>query len=223
MIFMSVLLGVAAGYALYRYGKWTGEKARPAASSAKPAAPEKVDRSEDTISAVHEAGHAVAASCASMVANIKSAEVYKEGGGLVQYVVDGGEGRAETDLVLAMAGLAAEMMYFGRFHATRCKSDLMKARALAEEVIVDRLPEAEDKNPPFISNVYDKPLTEHQSLALRRGYAVARRVLGERREAHAKLTGHLLHFRKLDEGDLTRFFGQRRLIRVLKLGNRLFL
>ena len=215
-----VLAAFAASFiVLYRLGR-IGPIRRPSAGL--PKAVPDFAATEEVRTAVHEAGHAVVASRATMVNHICDSRVH-DMGGEVEYSILCAKGQAETSMVIKLGGIAAELMVYGTFRAKQCEKDLVGARALIEETDPLRLDPWDGAPVTFLKKAYANPLTEKEEQVLLRAYCMARRMVEREQRVHGILVGHFLTAGTLTESHFKRFFGSRAFLRVRGISGRLFL
>jgi ATP-dependent Zn protease len=92
--------------------------------------------------ALHEAGHAVAAWRCTLLNHMVGGSIDYDSG-RVEYVID--KETSLTDWAVAtvsLAGIAAEMKEFGQARSGQCTSDLLKARECAGKIIMAQAAEA---------------------------------------------------------------------------------
>lgn len=176
--------------------------------------------------AVHEAGHAVAAWCCTLVAEVTVATIEHKGkdwsGGLVNYSYYGTdwlEGRW-CKLVIALAGVAAEAMVYSRWRTSGSEIDLAQALAIAEDLAgvaggkIDppwrRLGgnEAAGSAPDLARAFKTKP-SAAAAENLEEGYRMARRVLRSHGGAFFKVVSMLLAKKSTSKTDIEALLGKR--------------
>ena len=177
---------------------------------------------EETRTAVHEAGHALVAWRATRVHTVTAAWLHKTGGN-VGYQVRAVDGKYETELIIRLAGIAAEIMVFGNTRSLPSRSDLSYARAALDDVDEKWLDEPEGKVPTFFSKAYEPALSETEERKLQRAYLMARKVLDKHSASHSHMVCHLLSCKRLETKNLDAIFGSRAFMFVLSEGKRLFL
>lgn len=164
--------------------------------------------------AVHEAGHTLAAWLCSHTDNI-SATVVDPIGGRVNYRISGYEHdeprMAWAALVIDLAGIAAEIAVYGRFHSASVRGDLSKARDRVRnvsQVELDRLP------PPYrpillFTLMYSPPLTDDEERVLGVAYQQAKRLIKSNTSRFYRLVSLLLTFRTATEAQIAIAMGSR--------------
>jgi hypothetical protein len=211
-----ILAALATAFVLWRFlsGRWKTREVRPKAAN--------ID-DPDTRTAVHEVGHLLVAARCTRVDAIIGAEI-RDDGGSVTYDIRSDDGKVECEMVILLAGLAAENMVYGMFHPSECRDDLMRARVLAKHAIARRFPYSSDNLPKFFGKVFEVPASEKENGAMQLAYVTARTLLEKKNAlAHSKLVGSLLAMRKMSERDIEAHVGGRGFIKALCHTRRLFL
>ncbi|HYX19560.1 MAG TPA: hypothetical protein VFA98_01800, partial [Thermoanaerobaculia bacterium] len=119
-----LFVAIALTVAFVRYRRHTKAVVRPEAIDAK-----AIDTWECRV-AVHEAGHAVAAWCCTLVAEVKIATIEDKGGGGVvkySYVPSPNPAAPWCCAVIALAGVAAEAHVYARWKTAGAHKDITDA------------------------------------------------------------------------------------------------
>jgi len=159
----------------------------------------------DANAAVHEAGHAFVASRCTVIRVTQIRLEEKGGGGAVTTVsTQGAANLAWCQLVVDLAGVAAEAMVFGsKFRTGPATEDLLKARDRAEHIAALELKRPWDKDVPTISlawrSMFVEPLSEQAEAVMSLAYSYARHILDRNRTQHYQLTSAVLAHRILNE------------------------
>ncbi len=175
--------------------------------------------------AVHEAGHALVALRCTAVDSVLSIRSGNDDGEVRHVFGTLDEtGRDWCQLVIAMAGIAAETMVFRKFRSGRGETDLIKAIRFARNILRTstgtprpswRVPEG-IKSPPF-GAVFQEPPGKDIEAILAIGYMTAKALLEKHRHAHTNLTLMLQSYSIMDEKAIEQWFGSRRWIKVAGL------
>jgi hypothetical protein len=176
--------------------------------------------------AVHEAGHAVAAWCCTLVAEVDLATIEHkdkiEGweGGVVRYSFYGVNWMDDRwcKMVIALSGVAAEAMVYSRWRTTGSQADLLKALAVAESLASSKNPVDPpwrrlgaipgDRVPDLASAFRSKP-SSGATGNLEEGYRMARRVLRSHGGAFFKVVSMLLAKKSTTKADIEALLGKR--------------
>lgn len=176
--------------------------------------------------AVHEAGHAVTAWCCTIVGNVKEAGIWADGGAVkfsLRYY-DSSDVRW-CNLVLCMAGAAAEIAVFGKVKTIESRGDLLEARTMAEELVGKgdgtspwRIKSLDSKSLPF-AQIYVPPITSDEEIILRNAYATAKDLVRAHGDRFYRLVRALMVNKTMSEKDLEKILHKRafaRLVGMLK-------
>lgn len=159
----------------------------------------------DANTAVHEAGHAFVASRCTVIRVTQIRLEEKGGGGAVTTCqISGAANLPWCQLVVDLAGVAAEAMVFGlKFRTGPATDDLLKARDRAEHIAALELKRPWDKDVPTISlawrSMFVEPLSEQAEAVMSLAYSYARYILERNRTQHHQLTSAVLAHRVMDE------------------------
>jgi ATP-dependent Zn protease len=201
---------------------------RPAALPLPAPMPQEHPDTSETRAAVHEAGHALAAWFCTAVVEVVSVEllgdVQGESDGVVTYRWRQIDGDALwRALVVMLAGAAAEVATFGYLQSAGSRSDLVKARQVAEwicgtpEFALPRWARDTLGATPAFAQMFVEPLLPEVEAALSAAYRVARAVLVAHAAKHTALVSALLHRRRLGEAEVAHVLGHRVGIKLVGL------
>lgn len=170
------------------------------------------------IVAVHEAGHAIAALRCPLVTSVDRIHIAPDGG-YVSYVIRGDDVRTMwCSTVILLAGVAAEVMIYGRFRSGRAASDLAKARSLAETLVLKgfQVPSgARARHTLDFAAMFETRPDPKVAAVLQAAYTTSRALLDKHQAQHGRLTGALLAFGSMQSPET--WFGDRRFLRALRL------
>jgi ATP-dependent Zn protease len=180
--------------------------------------------------AVHEAGHALAALRCTLVTKVTQIVIQEDelGGEVTWQIAAEAPNTAWCTLVVALAGLAAETFVFGKVRSGPSSSDLMKARKLATEIATTGRTTppwgTAKKSWPFRFTMYATPLTAGEHQILQAAYDTARGLLVTHESSHAYLTSRILACGRVDQALIEEWFGSRRFMVALgdAFGGRFF-
>jgi ATP-dependent Zn protease len=181
---------------------------------APPVAP--LPKTDETKTAIHEAGHVIAAWFCTFVDDVKLARS-EATGGEVQYTVHDVNiaSVAWCRMVIALAGVAAEARVFKRWRSIESRSDLNRARELCARVVGTKPPwEALEPAPQHFESAFEATLSKSEAEAIRHAYAMAKLLVQKHEIRLYRCAGLLLHRRVVSNTDLKAVFGSRTLIRV---------
>lgn len=197
-------------------------KAPPRAESKEPFLKSSIDTPECR-AAVHEAGHALLALRCTIVARVAFVEVHPASGtGQTSYDIDSlSSGYPWCALVIALGGLVAEGLSFGKFRTGNARKDLVHARDYAEQLVQ----KGEVQPPWIVEPVFPNRMFElampsispAASLVLERGRVSAKSVLRRSMSEHARIVSLLLSRRRVEESDLATVSGSRFAMRMTSL------
>jgi len=172
--------------------------------------------------AVHEAGHTIAAWMCSAVNKMELMTVEHKDGGRVSYTIHS----ADTPnglwclLVILLSGIAAEISVYGRTRAAPASSDLIKSREIAAELV-----EKDCLIPPWkvpdrgrtlhFEDMYASPLSSSEAIVLKRAYHMAHAVLSSHEKAHQRVVSMLLTKKSVGEADVEVILGTRAFTRFV--------
>lgn len=157
-----------------------------------------------TRAAVHEAGHALVAARCTLNDRVASVAITKDGCGHVIHIMNSsGAHFAWCELVILLAGVAAENMSLGNMKSGGASKDLANALTYATTIAWrqgDPLPwpKADRRSFPF-EQVYGDPIHPNVLHTLHYAYDIARAILEKHVEGHARLTAAILAIETLDE------------------------
>jgi ATP-dependent Zn protease len=180
--------------------------------------------------AVHEAGHAVAGWCCTLVGEVTVATIEDKNGGLVShsyYAISGPEAEW-CEMVIALAGVCAEAMVYSRWSTRGSERDLMRALTHAERIGADGLVNApwdrrgpEAGSVPNFNRMFKTPLSSPALANLEEGYRMTRHVLRSHGSAFFKMVSLLLTKRAVTRFDMERVLGKRRFETLIAVGTKL--
>jgi len=169
----------------------------------------------ETKTAIHEAGHTIAAWFCTFIDDVKSARIEANGGEVRHSSSAFGADFTWCRMVIALAGVAAEAKVYKRWRSGEAKEDLMRVREFATKVVGTKPPWGVLFAPPQgFESVYKSPLSSDESHVIRSAYAMARLLLDKHEIRLYRCAGLLLHRRKITSSDLTAALGSRGFLRV---------
>ena len=185
----------------------------PVPPSPAPEAP--LPNTQEAKTAIHEAGHTIAAWFCTHVEEVKLAHINAEGGG-VRYTISGsGDELVWCRMVIVLAGVAAEAKVYKRWRSGEVKEDLMRVRDLAAKAVGTKPPWGVLAAPPQgFESVYKSPLSAGEAEVVRAAYAMVRLLLDKHEIRLYRCAGLILHRHKITSSDLTAVLGSRGLIRA---------
>ena len=223
-----VFLGVAGlvfAISLWRYVSTPAEIPPEIAGSGTAA----IDTPECRL-AVHEAGHAVAGWCCTLVGEVTVATIEDKSGGFVRhsYYAIGGPEAEWCEMVISLAGIAAEAMVYSRWRTAGSEGDLSRALALAKSIDArgqeslpwDRLGFAAGPVPDF-TKMFKAELPTAVLENLEEGYRMTRQVLRSHGSRFFKMVTLLLTKRAVTRFDMERALGKRHFETLIAVGTRL--
>lgn len=176
-----------------------------------------VERTIRNVAAVHEAGHALVALRCTLVEQVLFATIDLGEQPRVEYVLAGDPRYEWCDAVIALSGIAAEVMVFGSFRSRLSRSDLVAARMRAESIVssgvVPRCVVPDAGCGLDFSKVFADPPSARVLAVMDDAYRTARSILRGHVAAHGQLVGRLLHFEQTEASALAVFFGDRSVLR----------
>jgi hypothetical protein len=168
--------------------------------------------------AVHEAGHAVAAWCCTIVTRVKVASVGKGGDGRVGFELFllGSPDARWCQLVIALAGPAAEAMVYKKGRSRESNLDLTAALQHAEAIGSAPPPWAAQRGPTFdFDRLYYPRPSEQARRNLEEGYRMAKCILQKSEHRMYAVTSALLACGSVSEKELSMILGSRTGMRLL--------
>ena len=191
-------------------------------------APAAADTQECRL-AVHEAGHAVAGWCCTLVGEVSVATIEDKDGGLVKHTFYAVPGPAALwcEMVISLAGVAAEAMVYSRWRTKGSERDLARALGYAEQIGAagqaglpwDKLSPG-GKVPDFGKMYGARPSPEALE-NLGEGYRMTRKVLRSHGSGFFKMVSLLLTKRAVTNFDMERVLGKRRFETLIAVGARI--
>lgn len=197
----------------------TGKLKSSAPDASAMPSPTPLPDTQDAKTAIHEAGHMVAAWFCTFIDDVKSARIAATGG-TVEYTVIDTEFAPVMwcRMVIALAGVAAEARVFKRWRSIEARDDLRRARELSAYVVGTTPPwKALESKRHLVEAAYTPALSENEAEAIRHAYAMARLLVEKHEIRLYRCAGLLLHRRTLTSADLTAAFGRRAFIRVASI------
>lgn len=181
--------------------------------------------------AVHEAGHALAAWRCSKVVEIRCVTIDGPTGGFVDYAAPPPRTADELwcQLVIILAGIAAELAVYRTTRSGPAERDLRFARRRARMLAALGGPAPpwtlRTKEPPAqrFERLYERPLSAGEATALRVGYDKARLLIRDSHAQHGRLVALLLHQHTLDHAAMRVLLGSRAWVRLIGLTRPRFL
>ena len=171
--------------------------------------------------AVHEAGHAVTAWCCTLVPTIGDVTIEHAEGGITNiwyYSHDSVEGRW-CDVVIYLAGMAAEIAAFGKVKTQGCGPDIKQALAQAKKIA-----ESGSIVPPWKSPArkrsleFDKmivSLDPQHAKVLSEGYRMAYSILEAHGNKFYKVVSVLLAKKTATCTDIETVLGPRAFVKIM--------
>lgn len=163
----------------------------------------------------HEAGHTIVAWCCPLVGMVTGVTIEPLPGGRTAWsgltthdwlVPPGLAERQWWDIVIAMAGLAAEMLTYGELRTLPPRRDILDALAAVRVM-------CRDHGCPPATGPLSLPLSVRcspvEASVLERAFRQACRLVADRRQAHALLARTLVDKRRLSPAELRAMLGPR--------------
>ncbi len=163
----------------------------------------------------HEAGHTIVAWCCPLVGRVTGVSIEPLPGGRAAWsgltthdwrVPPGLAERQWWDIVIAMAGLAAEMLTYGELRTLPPRRDILDALAVVRVMC------GEHACPPATASL-SLPLSVRcspvEASTLEHAFRQAYRLLADRRDMHSLLARTLVHTRHLSALELEAMLGSR--------------
>lgn len=172
--------------------------------------------------AIHEAGHFIIAWSCSHVTEITKAQINDYDGFVTYYMInDGSNDNAWCELVIAIAGVAAEVKTYGKVASAPAKSDLEKALYLAHQ-LGNYVP----KNIPDIKSLdfksMFKNISDRECFLLSAAYRQAKEIIDNQKEKFYHVTVLLQNLKIIDESHVKQIMGTRAHITIIGLFAPLF-
>lgn len=172
--------------------------------------------------AVHEAGHALAAWRCSNVVEVRCVTIDGPSGGFVDYSAPPPRSADELwcQIVIILAGIAAELAVYRTTRSGPAERDLRFARRRARMLAAlgkPAPPWTPRAKPPAqrFESLYEHPLSDDEAAVLRIGYDKARLLIRDSHAQHSRLVALLLHQRTLDHAAMRVLFGSRAWVRLI--------
>jgi ATP-dependent Zn protease len=171
--------------------------------------------------AVHEAGHTVTAWCCTLVPEIGDVTIEAEDGGATRmwlYSQDSHESRW-CDMVIYLAGMAAEIAAFGKVKTRGCGPDIERALSQAKKIA-----ESGNVTPPWKSPSrkksleFDKmihSLDPQHAKVLSEGYRMAYSILEAHGNRFYKVVSVLLTKKTASSTDIEAVLGPRAFVKIM--------
>jgi ATP-dependent Zn protease len=214
-MWIAVLLGALLLFIVAAH-KWEPPEHKPI-----PRQPEPQQKKFENRAAVHEAGHTVAAWCCTQVHDLRSVTIELKEGGLTSfwsYDNDTPESRW-CDIVINLAGLAAEIAAYGKFRGAECESDLNKARQQAKHLAAEGLLTPPWKAPKrrrkFSFDKVFHALDPNQARILAEAYDMAHQILEAYGNSFHRLVSMLLTRKTASATDLEAVLGPRAHVKLI--------
>lgn len=173
--------------------------------------------------AVHEAGHTLLAWACTLVCEITCVDTlqHKDGGrgGTTIFKIYAKTVRGMwSELVITLAGIAAEVNIYGKFQAQEVSEDLISAWELSRKLVNQQQLLAPWKLPktptiPF-SKIYRK-VSPDQILILEQAYAMAGHLLITHKQRYHQLMSSLINYQILDNQKVSEVLGKRQWTKTL--------
>ena len=187
-----------------------------------------IPRTIQSQKAVHEAGHLVAAWYCTAVGRIEAASIHGAGSnvpgadGFVRYTCDDDANWCAA--VIAMAGMAAEVIVFNRVNPTNSSDDLSVARNRLSLESRPRwaLPDSTTPRLPF-QDMFRGPLPGELLNDIQHAFHVACLILQHYRERFLKAVSILMTLETVRESDLHELLDNRQATRILNMSGARFL
>lgn len=172
--------------------------------------------------AVHEAGHAAAAWCCTLVSEVKVATIEHKGGGVVHYAYLEVPSPAASwcRAVIALAGVAAEAHVYARWKTAGSKEDIEGALECARQARGHAPPweRLGGKHDLGFQKMFAGKIEDEDLAILEESFHMARRILRAHGGDFFKLVSALLAMRTAREVHLEPVLGKRRAARLAVLG-----
>jgi ATP-dependent Zn protease len=174
----------------------------------------KILHNQEVIAAVHESGHAITAWYCTAVDDVHTVSIdsgIKAGNGHTRYVIWNVDSDSVKwcDIVIVLAGLAAEIKEYKTFNSAGSSSDLMRARDLAASLKNKKPPlgELDGKSPPFKKII--KNLSDTEALVLSKAYVKAKEVILNHEKEYNRLICALIAKSLMNKSELIDVLGSR--------------
>jgi ATP-dependent Zn protease len=173
----------------------------------------------DNMLAVHEAGHAISLWWCSAIKYLMHITIIKpDGGGEVRYMHyyldDNNSDLLWCELVIALGGLAGELVVIKKFSTTPATKDLMVARETAAKLEKLNTPpppwkEIQVTKPTPFQDFYTAPLTPAELSSLNQAFEYAKYLIKTRIDDHKKIVSKVLKLKTLTEEQTMKLLGSR--------------
>lgn len=166
--------------------------------------------------AVHEAGHAITAWLCTAVVNINHITISDHGGQTNVTMTKKSLDAFWCDLVITLAGFAAEVTIYRNGRSGPMANDLLIARELANILIQNGANTSPWKKVSSgtlnFQKMFQQPLSENERQVIEAGYQHARYLLQQHLSSHHRLVVYLLRHRTVTEKEMETLFGKRTFI-----------
>lgn len=163
--------------------------------------------------AVHEAGHAITAWICPHVQEVSLATIESEFGGTVLFKIFD---KTWPQIVISLAGVAAEQLIFGKFNPKPAEMDLLSARALCKKINIEDLPiKSRIISDLSFDKIFFQKLSKKEKIILLTAYLKAKEILSDRKVLLIKLISSLLLLKSMNEKQLSLVLGKRDFIKIL--------
>jgi len=180
--------------------------------------------------AVHEAGHAVAGWCCTLVGEVSVATIEDKNGGFVRhsYYAIGGPEAEWCEMVISFAGIAAEAMVYSRWRTRGSEGDLSRVLECAKKIGAegqanlpwDKLGSVDGSVPDF-KKMFKGELAPFVLENLEEGYRMTRCVLRSHGSRFFKMVQLLLTKKAVTRFDMERALGKRHFETLIAAGTKL--
>lgn len=217
-----VLFGVCVGLFLLFAQRWAVRRASARNDRKAAEGRSRVAVHDECLTAEHEAGHALAAWACFLVDRIVVASIDGSPHVTHRFWLPRFKGDQEwCDMVISLAGIAAELMVNSRARTGGSASDIVAARASATWIIEHKATVPWDavdvKSLPF-AHLFDPPLSSEERACLETGFSKARQLLRDGADRHARMVSALLCHRRMTYEDILAVLGNRHWMRAKVIG-----
>lgn len=172
--------------------------------------PIKPINTEQYRTAIHEAGHFIAAWSCSHVTKIISAKI-NERGGAVHYEIikDDNPDNIWCVLVIKLAGIAAEIKTYGKITSIHSKNDLESALYLADQLgnyIPKNIPDTKSLN---FKSMFRNSININENYLLSSAYKQAKEIIDSQKEKFYSMAVALQNLKTIDESHAKQIMGTR--------------
>jgi hypothetical protein len=207
-----VLIGACIGLLFLAAQYWTQRWLRGRQERAAVEAKQRAEVESQCRTAVHEAGHALCAWACLLIDRIIVAQIDDHKHVRYRWWHPSFKDDVEwCDMVIGLAGLAAERLVYGREREGVSK-DLEDVRASVAWVIDHKATapwEVGDLQPLPFAHLFEPPLTPEEERCVQIGYAKACQLLRDGKDRHDRLVSALLCHRTMTYKQITSILGDR--------------